>query len=336
MPTIQQVADKMGITKVEAYELIHCSWRGDPTKVEIAQTLMSGYGWGEHDIPPKWVTDKRDERGGLSLVSLELFAKDVGLDEAALVGALREAGVPINIVARGSIELSVLLVARRYITGELGLDSLKAAARESPQVQLVTSRPASDLSGPIELTWDEDVPAIRITADIAALLSLTPISEATPPAVTYKVAIVPAFCRLETIEVNGDHIEGRWLKDRPAVDLSAPLRNIALGACDLLSKSSQPREEKEPDPVGKTQARMHDVILIRIRTAVSDAMYAAATEVMEGRRGYSQVLAESIPVRAHLARYRVGPGRSQTVLILRAAHRRGGPGTKERTYVLHP
>ncbi len=330
MPTIQEVADKMGIPKAEAFDLIHL-WTGDRKKRDIAESLMAGRGWGEHDIPPRWVTD-----AGLRIEKLEVFTSDLGLSEAALVGALRDAGVPINIVARGSIDLSVLLAAKRYLAGEVELERVKDAVRDSKQARLVSSRSAPDEENPIGLTWEEDVPTIRISEGIACMLSLTPISEAIPPATNYRVAIAPAFCRLETIEVNGTHIEGRWLKNRPDADLSAPLRNIALGACDLLSKSSQPREWKEPDPIGKTQARMHDVILIRIRTAVSDAMRAAAVEVMEGRRGYSQALAESIPVRAHLARYRVGPGRSQTVLILRAAHRRGGPGTKERTYVLHP
>lgn len=192
--------------------------------------------------------------------------------------------------------------------------------------------PASD---EVSLAWEGEVPTVRLSTEIAAMLTLSPIDSATPPASVYRVRIMPAYCGLETIDVNSADFRGTWSKGPPAgADLSQPLRNIALGACDLLTKSSIPREAKEPDPITKTQARMHDVVLVRIRTAVSDAIRAAATEVMEGRRGYSQVLAESIPVRAHLARYRVGPGRTQTVLVLRAAHRRGGPGTRQRTYVL--
>ncbi len=202
-------------------------------------------------------------------------------------------------------------------------------------VNISAKRNAESNAGALTLSWEGDVPIIQVPRDVAVMLTMSPIESATPPAETFRVRISPEYCGLSIIDVNGTEIRGTWTKGPPAgADLSQPLRNIALGACDLLTKSSIAREAKEPDPIAKTQARMHDVVLVRIRTAVSDAIRAGAIDVMEGRRGYSQVLAESIPVRAHLARYRVGPGRTQTALVLRVAHRRGGPGTRQRTYVL--
>lgn len=333
MPTIQEVADKMGIPKTEAFNLLN-SWSDAPGKARLARTLKDGYGWGIGELRARPTEQEVVDRG-LRLENLEDFAREFRLEEAELSRVLQVAGVPVNTVARGLIDLSVLVAAWRHLQGGAELNRVELAVRGSAQMRRTIAQQNPEPTGAIDLAWEGGVPTIRITSDMAALLTLSPIAEAVAPAETYRVTIAPAFCGLEAIEVRGSSIEGKWNKMAPNADLSHPLKNISLGACELLSKSALPRnEKKEFAPIAKTKARMHDVILVRIRTAVSDAMRALAVEVMEGRRGYSQVLAESIPVRAHLARYRVGPGRTQTALVLRAAHRRGGPGTKQRTYVL--
>lgn len=317
MATIQSIADKMGIPKAEAFEIIN-SWEPN-SKRRIAELLRLGYG-----------------SRSVALEKLEQFAREFQLSETRLLDVLRTAGVPVNIVARSLVDLNVLLAAKRHIVNGADLAEVTAEVLSSEQTRSVVHAGSEDQEQrSVELTHEGEVPTIRLPRDIATMLTLSPIDTAIPPAEAYRVRIVPAYCGLESIDVSASGIRGVWVNGPPAgADLSQPLCNIALGACELLTKSSIPRESKEPDPIGKTQARMHDVVLVRIRTAVSDAIRATAIDVMEGRRGYSQVLAESIPVRAHLAHYRVGPGRTQSVLVLRAAHRRGGPGTRQRTYVL--
>ncbi len=177
-------------------------------------------------------------------------------------------------------------------------------------------------------------PVIQITADMAALLSLQELTgDEPPPARKFRIEIKPPLDGLKAIDVVARQVTPEWKKGpKTEEDLSKMLRAIAFGACGILAQQKAAAPKKEPNPLGERDAYMRDEITVKIQTKISETVRRIVSDVISGRRGYSNVLCESIAVRAHFAKYHTGKGRTKVTPILRAAHRRGGPGDKERTY----
>jgi hypothetical protein len=177
-------------------------------------------------------------------------------------------------------------------------------------------------------------PIIQITADMAALLSLQELTgDEPPPARKFRIEIKPPLDGLKAIDVVAQQVTPEWKREpKSEEDLTKMLRAIAFGACGILAQQKADAPKKEPNPLGERDAYMRDEITIKIQTKISLAVRKIVFDVISGRRGYSNVLRESIAVRAHFAKYHTGKGRAQITPILRAAHRRGGPGDKQRKY----
>ncbi len=176
---------------------------------------------------------------------------------------------------------------------------------------------------------------IAITRDMAALFSLTPLTgDERAPAIKFRVEISPPLDGLAAIDVHFRRMSPQWEGAPPSEELYDFYRAIAFGACHIITApvDIERKQRAEPNPLGKREALMRDVIDVKIRTRITAAQQTAVSDVISGRRGYSNVLAESVAVRAHWARYHTGSGRAETKRIWRQAHRRGGEGTKERTY----
>lgn len=178
------------------------------------------------------------------------------------------------------------------------------------------------------------VTVIKLTTDQAALLSLQELTGKEPaPARKFRVEISPPLDGLAAIDVVARQVTPEWKKGpKSEENLTDMYRAIAFGACGLLAQQREAAPKKEPDPIAERDAYMREEITVKIQTKIATAARKAVADVISGRRGYSNVLKESIPVRAHFAKYHTGKGRTEVTPILRAAHRRGGPGEKQRTY----
>lgn len=182
----------------------------------------------------------------------------------------------------------------------------------------------------------EPITVIVLTPETAALLSLSEYTTGAPrPARSFRVEISPPLSGLKAIHVEGAKLTPVWSRPPAAeVDLKNMLRTIVAGACELLAQKRAARPKKEPDPIGKRDAFMREEVTVKIETELSKKLRKDVSDVVSGRRGYSNVLKESIAVRAHLAKYHVGKGRKETKTVVRGPFRRG-PKTgdeKARTY----
>lgn len=236
---------------------------------------------------------------------------------------------PVDGNALSPVTEEALEVLKRRLERESKVG--KAERRIHPSVIRRTDR--QDLPpDPVELPV-----VIAITRDMAALLSLTPLhGDERAPAIRFRVEITPPLDGLVAIDAHFRRLQAEWDREAPAAELYDMLKAIAFGACHLITAPVDIERTKrpEPNPLGERPARMRDVIVVKIRNKISAAQRVAVSDVISGRRGYSNVLQESIAVRAHWARYHTGPRKAETKRLWRQAHRRGGEGTKERTYQL--
>lgn len=179
--------------------------------------------------------------------------------------------------------------------------------------------------------------AVKISRDVAALLSLSPREEAAVvPAKRFRVQIDPPLAGLTAVSVEGSTVTGEWVAEAPQCDLSVPLANIAWGVCALMAQGERKRAARPVSKFRRTRAAFgRDVVVVKIRTSISDAIIDVAERVMRGQQGYANALREVIGVRGHLARYHIGPGREQIAFRFRKPHTRGkGSAAMARTYIL--
>lgn len=256
-------------------------------------------------------------------------AREIGMDNKALVALLQASGATEVHNHMSAVGPDVVERLRRH------LEKQKRPAHTESHLRPTVvrrSRKKELPPDPVDLG-----PVIAITRDMAALLSLTPLTgEEEAPGLRFRIEITPALDGLRAIDVHFRRTKPEWEGAAPEAELSPMFRAIAFGACHLLSAPNDgpAKAKREPNPLGNRDAHMREVIEIKIKTRITAAQHQAVSDVISGRRGYSNVLKESVAVRAHWARYHTGPGGVEIKRLWRQAHRRGGEGAKERTYKL--
>lgn len=257
-------------------------------------------------------------------------ARDIGMENKALVELLRAAGANVH-NHMSAIDSEAVDRVKRH------LEKVNGPRHTERRIRPTVVRRTAKRELPPEPV--DMGPVISITRDMAALLSLTPLTGdeyAHVPGLRFRVEISPPLDGLRAIDVHFRRTKPEWSGAPPEAELSPMFRAIAFGASHLLSAPNDApgKPRREPNPLGKRDAHMREVIEIKIKTRITAAQNRAVSDVISGRRGYSNVLKESVAVRAHWARYHTGPGGVEVKRLWRQAHRRGGDGSKDRTYKL--